>query len=445
MIRYRHCAIAGATLLIAAACGSGDDDAARGDAAPAAEASTVEPATALASGPAELSPEEIEAGRMDSTWRQYVEMDPPGEGGASDERGVRGAASGSDASAADAGSSDQSSASNASSQGSSSQDSLGWDQISKNTVNQQATGLPIQGDVEGPSVARVQILLDMNRFSPGVIDGRWGKNTEKAVYWFQKANGLGANGQVDRRTLQALEQGAQGEIITTRQLTQADVSGPFEDLPEDVYERAEQPCLCYESQREQLAEVFHTTPELLEQLNPDVDLNTVSAGQSLDVPAVDAFHLDDLPDGKFTDGGTVARIRISDGGHYLHALDESGNILYHFPSTLGADYAPSPTGEFSVRSITFDPTWHYKPDLLSRVDPSKEDAVLPAGPNNAVGIVWMQLSKDHYGIHGTSAPETIGYATSHGCVRLTNWDAGVLGQNIPPGVPVEFTDVSGEG
>jgi lipoprotein-anchoring transpeptidase ErfK/SrfK len=310
-------------------------------------------------------------------------------------------------------------------------------------VNAPARGLPITGDREGPSIARLQILLDMNRFSPGIIDGRWGKNTEKAVYWFQKANGLDASGEVDQRTMEALESGASGELVTSRRLTDADVSGPFQDLPEDVYERADQPCLCYESQREQLGEVFHATPELLEQLNPGVDLNTIAAGESMTVPAVEPFHLGALPDGKYTGGGEVARIVISDGGHYLHALDQGGNIIYHFPSTLGADYAPSPQGDFSVESISFDPTWHYQPELLSRVDPSKEDAVLPAGPNNAVGIVWMALSKPHYGIHGTSAPETIGYATSHGCVRLTNWDAGVLGQRTPPGTPVEFTDVSG--
>lgn len=457
-MRYRTSWLAGA-VLFTVACGFGDEAPRESDesaAEPAAEPAAEQPApaTALASGSAELSPEEIEAGRMDSSWKAYVETDPPTAGAASGSS-ARGEPGDGDATATAESDGTGStrlardSAGSSTGQGSASSSSrpdsasLGWEDISKQTVNQPARGLPIHGDVEGPSVARVQILLDMNRFSPGVIDGRWGKNTEKAVYWFQKANGLNASGQVDRRTLDALERSAGAELVTTHRITEGDVSGPFEDLPEDVYARAEQPCLCYESQREQLGETFHTTPALLEQLNPDVDLNTLRPGDALDVPDVSPFHLQDLPDGKYTGGGDIARIVISDGGHYVHALDQAGNILYHFPSTLGADYAPSPDGDFSVESITFDPTWHYKPDLLSRVDPSKEDAVLPAGPNNAVGIVWMQLSKPHYGIHGTSAPETIGYATSHGCVRLTNWDAGFLGQRIPPGVPVEFRDVTG--
>jgi lipoprotein-anchoring transpeptidase ErfK/SrfK len=53
----------------------------------------------------------------------------------------------------------------------------------------------------------------------------------------------------------------------------------------------------------------------------------------------------------------------------------------------------------------------------------------------------MQLSMPHYGIHGTSAPETIGYATSNGCIRLTNWDAELLGGRVQPGTPVAFRDV----
>ncbi len=399
---------------VLAACGGDDSDDRTSDTAPADEGAYVRMATdsgratALASDPRTLSEEEVEAGRMDGSWKRYVEMDDTASGGPVP-------------------------------------DSLrdAWEDITPRSVNAPVRSFPVHGDVSGPAVARVQILLDRAAFSPGVIDGRWGKNTEKAVYWFQKSHDLEATGKVDEATLQALERAGGGSPVTERTLTEADVSGPFEDLPEDVYARAEKPCLCYEDVREQLGEVFHTTPELLERLNPDVDLAAVQAGQTLQVPSVEAFHLGDMPDGRYRGGGEVARIVVSDGGHYVHAEDASGNILYHFPSTLGADYAPSPSGDFSVVSITFDPTWHYKPDLLSRVDPSEEDAVLPEGPNNAVGVVWMQLSKDHYGIHGTSAPSTIGYATSHGCVRLTNWDAAALGQRIAEGVPVEFRDVSG--
>ena len=410
---------------ILAACGLGDDTPAERDNASAsaaeragtAAAVDTAPATALASGPAELSPGEIEAGRLDSTWKQYVEVDP-------DTAPPADSAAPGDTTAADT-------------------TAARWEDISPETVNAPIRSLPVHGDVEGPAVARIQILLDQARFSPGIIDGRWGKNTEKAVYWFQKANGLSATGRVDRATLDALTGRGGSRPVRAHRLTEQDVAGPFRDLPDDVYARAEQPCLCYESLEEKLSEVFHATTVLLEQLNPGVDLGSVRSGQTLQVPGVEPFHTDALPDGTYTGGGEVARIVISDGGHYVHALDETGRVLYHFPSTMGSDYAPSPQGRYSVESITFEPTWHYQPDLLTGVDPEKEDAMLPGGPNNAVGIVWMQLSKPHYGIHGTRAPETIGYATSHGCVRLTNWDAAFLARRSPPGVPVEFRDVAG--
>lgn len=401
-------------LLVTAACAGDEADSDRVDASTTAEvpaAGDIRSATALASGSAELSADEIEAGRLDPSWRRYADADTTGR-----DRGTDMAPSPDSAES--------------------------WEDISPSSVNAPPS-LPIHGDVAGPSVAKIQILLDQARFSPGIIDGRWGKNTEKAVYWFQKANGIEATGRVDGRTLDAIGARARASRqVREHTLTEADVEGPFEALPDDVYERAEKPCLCYESLQEKLSEMFHSTPELLEQLNPDVDLGTVAAGQVLQVPAVEPFRLDDLPAGNYTGGGEVARLVISDGGHYVHALDPAGSILYHFPSTLGSDYAPSPSGELSLQSITFDPTWHYQPDLLTGVDPSREDAVLPAGPNNAVGVVWMQLSREHYGVHGTSAPETIGYATSHGCVRLTNWDAALLGQRVPESTPVEFRDVA---
>ena len=133
---------------------------------------------------------------------------------------------------------------------------------------------------------------------------------------------------------------------------------------------------------------------------------------------------------------------ISDGGYYLHATAADGRILAHFPATLGAEYDPSPRGEFSIVAIAQDPTWHYQPRILATVDDDDEPAVIPAGPNNAVGVVWMELSEPHFGIHGTRAPETIGYTTSHGCVRLTNWDARFLSHQIEEGVDVEFRDVT---
>ena len=92
-------------------------------------------------------------------------------------------------------------------------------------------------------------------------------------------------------------------------------------------------------------------------------------------------------------------------------------------------------------AVAPDPVWHYQPALLAKVkDKSAPDAKIPAGPNNAVGSVWIDLSAEHYGIHGTRAPETIGYAQSAGCVRLTNWDVEFLSKHVTKGTPVEFRD-----
>ncbi|HXG66457.1 MAG TPA: L,D-transpeptidase, partial [Blastocatellia bacterium] len=214
--------------------------------------------------------------------------------------------------------------------------------------------------------------------------------------------------------------------------SEQDVAGPFVDIPENIYEKAKMECMCYESLEEKLAEMFHASPELLQQLNPNVKLNELKAGDAINVP-----NLRPASEGAT---GEVARIVVSDGGHYVHALDAGGRILYHFPSTLGSKYEPSPTGEYKITAIAENPTWHYQPELLGE-SANKEDALIPAGPNNAVGKVWMALSKPHFGIHGTNAPQTIGYVTSSGCVRLTNWDAVFLASRVKVGTPVEFKDI----
>jgi lipoprotein-anchoring transpeptidase ErfK/SrfK len=292
--------------------------------------------------------------------------------------------------------------------------------------------LPLHEISEGPSVLRAQILLDRVFFSPGIIDGRWGKNTEKAVYWFQYREGLRKTGRVDQPTFDRLAQMAAAgtNLVEARQLTADDVSGPFAAVPEDIYEKEKLDCLCYESLTEKLAELFHTSPDVLGKLNPGVDLDAVTAGQTLNVP-----NVREADAGR---GAQVARLVVSSEGFFVHALDASGRILFHFPTTLGSSFDPSPSGNHSVVRITRDPVWHYQPALLAHVDDSERDAQIPAGPNNAVGLVWMALSIEHYGIHGTSAPETIGYVTSAGCIRLTNWDALFLADRIAVGVPVEF-------
>ncbi|CAN5573452.1 L,D-transpeptidase [soil metagenome] len=344
-----------------------------------------------------LTAEELERGRLDGGWRRVVQLDT-----------IAGVGAG--------------------------ENPESWEDISAAAVNQSPMHLPLHGDVAGPSVLRLQILLDRALFSPGAIDGRWGKNTEKAVYWLQRREGLPATGQVDERTFERLVELARRpeQLVREHRLTAKDVEGPFVSIPEDIYAQAELDCLCYESLTEKLSEMFHVTADVLRQLNPEVEMDQLTEGSTIRVPQVR-----DEWEGQV---GQVARLVVSDEGSYVHAVDANGRIVYHFPSTLGSSYDPSPTGDHRVVSITEDPWWHYQPSILAHVDNSKPDARIPPGPNNAVGRVWMALSKPHYGIHGTKAPETIGYTSSAGCVRLTNWDAIFLSRRIDEGVPVEFRD-----
>jgi lipoprotein-anchoring transpeptidase ErfK/SrfK len=388
-------------LVVAAACGKGDDHGRAERVATAPTPPDTTTATVYGNPRERLTPEQIEQARRDTAWRRTVPFDTVA-------------------------------------QPDTSTDPERWEQISPESVNEGTPHVPLHGDVAGPSVLRVQVALDRALFSPGVIDGKWGKNTEEAVYWLQDREGLRRTGRVDRATYERLMRLAgDAPWVSSHSLTADDVAGPFVRIPDDIYEEAKLDCSCYESLGEKLAERFHTTRGLLEQLNPGVDLDGLQAGQTLQV-------LDVRSDGASSDA-RVAQLRISDEGHYVHAVDSQGKVLFHFPSTLGSSYAPSPEGRFRVTAIHWDPKWYYQPDLLTGVPDWKEPATIPPGPNNAVGVVWMQLSREHYGIHGTSAPETIGYATSHGCVRLTNWDARFLARRIQPGIEVHFLDVHSVG
>lgn len=296
----------------------------------------------------------------------------------------------------------------------------------------------------GATVLAVQQLLDRAGFSPGVIDGRWGKNSEKAVYWLQDALGLEPTGTVDRALFDRLRQAAgTPRPVTTYRVTAEDVTGPFPQIPEDYGDQADLDCLCYTSPAEALAERFHTTPELLAKLNPQVDLERPSEGAELLVPDVEPFRMERNAPADETleaprEGSGIAAVVVSKSGFYVQAVDAQGRVLYHFPTTVGAGYDASPSGDLKVTATVLRPTFHYQPTLFADVPDEEPEALLPAGPNSPVGVVWMQLSKENYGIHGTSEPSTIGYTTSHGCVRLTNWDARFLAERLPAGTPVLF-------
>jgi lipoprotein-anchoring transpeptidase ErfK/SrfK len=295
--------------------------------------------------------------------------------------------------------------------------------------------VPIKGDVSGPSVLKTQVYLDRLNFSVGALDGRWGRNSSIALWWYQRSRGITAPepGALDQQTYTALaSEVGSAPALVQRALTAEDVKGPFEAIPEDVYDKAKLDCLCYESIAEKLSERFHTSREFLEKLNPDVKLGDLKAGDSIWVPNVREALTADRAD--------IARVQISIRGNTFNAFDAQGNLVFHSPTTLGSQYDPSPRETVEVKKITFDPHFHYQPTLFHEVPDDEPEANLSPGPNSPVGVVWVALSKPHFGIHGTSDPDSIGYASSHGCVRLTNWDANDVARRLQPGVKVEFVD-----
>lgn len=320
-----------------------------------------------------------------------------------------------------------------------------YGQISEKTVASQLSRFPVRVPRKGSAALQIQVLLDRAHFSPGIIDGQWGDNAAKALAFFKSPTAGDSAGAAPGDSVATLDQATYSrlrtaagspEILTRYTVTAEDVAGPFTNVPDNVYEQAKLECLCYSSAAEGVAEKFHTSQKLIAQLNPRATLGSLKAGDVLVVPNVDVQSTGDSA--STPTAGAVARLVISKKGYWTHAVDASGKILYHFPSTLGAGYDPSPTGDFKVTNVAWNPAFHYQPTLFAEVSDKKPEAHLPKGPNSPVGVIWMALSKPHYGIHGTSEPATIGYANSHGCVRLTNWDATELGRLVSKGTPVEF-------
>ncbi len=288
------------------------------------------------------------------------------------------------------------------------------------------------------SLADIQILLARASFSPGAIDGKGGSNTKRAVEAFQAAHALPVTGAVDPVTWQNLVAASGQQTLALYTVAPADVAGPFVPaIPHDMEQQAKLPGLFYTSPLELLAEKFHCTPELLTALNPGA--NFAAAGQVLRVPNVAPFTpwTKDQP---LPDRSAIppdVRIVVSKSRSSL-TVERGDDVIYFAPVTSGSEHDPLPLGQWKVVGISRAPVFHYNPKLFWDAKATDRKTTVPAGPNNPVGVVWIDLSKEHYGIHGTPEPKMIGKTTSHGCVRLTNWDVQAVASLVKPGTAVLF-------
>lgn len=270
----------------------------------------------------------------------------------------------------------------------------------------------------------VQVMLDRSNFSPGVIDGFGGGNTDNAIRAFRREAGLPDSDAIDAELLDALLEAHGGDIFRSYTITQADLRGSFEAVPESLVAQAELERLGHASPREMLAERFHMDEDLLAVLNPDADFGKVGT------TIATVSH----GSGRIT--GEIARIEVRKADNAVVALAEDGSLMASYPATIGSGEFPSPTGSMEV--VTVAPDANYTFNAERQNWGPDEDLVIAAGPNNPVGGIWIDLSKAGYGIHGSPDPQLIGKNSSHGCVRLTNWDARELAEAVSAGVPVVF-------
>ena len=300
-------------------------------------------------------------------------------------------------------------------------------------------------------ILQQQVILDHLGFSPGVLDGRAGQSLTAALRGFQTSRGLKVTGTADDATLAALAPYRVWKATRELRLSEESLAGPFiHPMPKDPVEQGKLASLGYRGPLEKLAESFHTTPDVLRALNDPKALlrpGTILVFPNA-LPVSRAYAADLDPEWRATlkqlnvdaDQPKAARIVVDRSEKVLKVYDADDRLVAQFSATMGSRHDPLPLGRWKIQGADYNPTFHYNPELFWDVSDSKEKVQLPAGPNGPVGVVWLDLSKPHYGIHGTPEPHTIGRSESHGCIRLTNWDVARLAMMVKPGTPAVFQE-----
>ena len=283
------------------------------------------------------------------------------------------------------------------------------------------------GQAYDPAIVRLQVLLDRARFSPGVIDGRFNENTHRALNAYESANGLKADGILDREVWDRLTKADQRGAMRTYVIDPSDVAGPFTPhIPQSFQGMSRLESLGFRSPAESLSETFHMDPQLFGALNPKVAFH---AGQALVVADRGA---DDL-------GVDVALVEVDHAAAQVRAFGADHRLLAVYPATVGSQKSPPPVGVTEVASVEPQPTYLFEKDQVAfgrglEFAPSE----IAPGPNNPVGAVWIETKANGYGIHGTPEPQTIGRAESSGCIRMANWDVVRLSRMMKPGFTAIF-------